>query len=154
MTKEEQLKIYSAYLPYKLQVINAYQNIYTIYGITNKMYDNYGNVGLLTTNGWMDMDDAWENKPILYDMSYLTKEVEHEGERFMPVEKLMKMRSVDPNSFCCEKRKQKAIEALLNDMRLTDRISIDMYNKLLEWHFNVFNLPESEYINKATLTNK
>ncbi|WP_312306569.1 hypothetical protein [Chryseobacterium sp.] len=29
---------------------------------------------------------------------------------------------------------------------------LGIYQKLLEWHFNVFNLPQSEYIKKATLT--
>lgn len=30
----------------------------------------------------------------------------------------------------------------------------EKFQMLLKWHFNVFNLPEDQFINKATLTNK
>ena len=39
------------------------------------------------------------------------------------------------------------------DSRMCTR-QYQKFQKLLEWHFNVFQLPESEYINKATLNDE
>lgn len=140
-TKEELIKIYSAYLPYGLSVFFEENNAFYPLVINNPS---------VSMKGGFNINEVIneEMKPLLWDMDMLTKEIEHKGERFIPIEFLMKMRSVDINNFCCENRKQKAVDALLNDLKITNRIAIDMFNKLLEWHLNVFGLDESEYIKK------
>jgi len=145
-TKEELLKIYSAYLPYQLEM--QYQESEQFGILQSILCVDDSDDARLGISNMFQSDHYWLFKPILYSMDMLTKEIEHKRERFIPVHYLMKMRSVNPDSFCCDTRKQKAIDALLNDLKITNRISIDMFNKLLDWNFNVFGLDESEYIKK------
>lgn len=79
MTKEEQLKIYSAYLPYGLKICTSYGN-----GKWNNPKKLTGaDIDRISTRS-----SNVQYKPILYDLSYLTKEIEHEGERFVPLKVL------------------------------------------------------------------
>lgn len=130
----EQLKIehLSAYLPYGLKITSIHK-LHSGTGIGSIKH-------ILTTKSKL-------YKPILRPLSDLTKEIEHNGERFVPIERL----------------------ACLYDFELSDRYFIRMYidggyttsllelpyilvQKLLEWHFNVFNLPEDLYVDINTLT--
>ena len=74
------------------------------------------------------------HKPILYPLSDLTKEIECNGEKFVPVEKLNEL-------IGCEFGINSGI------LWITDKSSIGFseefipfYEKLFEWHFDVFNL--------------
>jgi hypothetical protein len=138
MNKEEQLKIYSAYLPYGLMIeTRTDEEIKTEGSYISKLIgiDQYGLVDEFH-NTW-----EYEVRPILYDLSYLTKEIEHEGEIIILAEKIFK-------------REWQDIAEYYVRCNQIMKLSYDNIQLLLKHHFNVFNLPESEYINKATITNK
>lgn len=68
-------------------------------------------------------------KPILRPLSDLTKEIEHNGEKFVPQEKLRWVWQDDP-------------DVLWNQIYLRG-IDITAYELLLDWHFDVDSLIES-----------
>ena len=73
----------SAYLPYRLKVIsNVNNHLYEVIGITKDeiCIDD-------STQGWFSYNLF---KPVLRPMSYLTKEIEHNGEKFVPFDRLEK----------------------------------------------------------------
>lgn len=189
MDKDELLKIYSAYLPYGLKGRSIY----------NANDDEQNEDCILTLkdglNNQVGIDD-WVNqysypiKPILYDLSYLNKEIEHEGETFVPMLKLAKMESGqfeylddDENgipiigydatdfdmgsmTFANVYRFEYDQESGLFVVNIYDEggkqedlIGMDevclsnllLREKILEWHFNIFNIPEDQFINKSTL---
>ena len=123
-TKEELLNIYSSYLPYELKFIGDSDDIKTLTPSKLVLIENlyYGSL----------------EKPILYSMDYLTKEIEHKGEKFYPYEKLHLCFS-DVTNFLNE------------DLWIGQWWDYEKVCKLLEWHFNVFGLSDSEYIKKETL---
>ncbi|MEJ5105525.1 hypothetical protein [Chryseobacterium sp. MYb328] len=132
MTKEELLKIFSAYLPYGLKICTSYNNGKS----WNKPKKMLG----------ADLDrlrTLVKYIPILYDLSYLTKEIEHEGEKVIPIDYIS----------TSIKDSQTTMRRVENNQSL-DVLDYWKIQRLLELHFNVFQLPEGEYINKATLTNK
>ncbi|WP_312394792.1 hypothetical protein [Chryseobacterium sp.] len=139
MTKEELIKIFSAYLPYDLDVCTSYgspklNNPKKMFGADIDRIKRNKNLSFIM-------------KPILYDLSYLTKEIEHNGEFFEPMEKMHK-------DWDCEAEIQ-FLYALSDDWASAeDKLQFAPYSifqKLLAWHFNVFGLEENEFINKANL---
>jgi len=139
MTTEEQLKIYAAYLPYNV----AFSDLTC--DMPNKLI-------LGTENFYGVLEDAIHLNTIrlhLWDLSYLTKEIEHEGERFVPIQKLRK--------HCIEELGAKdydtdiGIDKLVKGWELIywPKLFID---KLLEWHFNIFGIPAGEFIPKTLKT--
>lgn len=172
MNKDELLKIYSVYLPHgltgelKYDVTEDFQDedwvedlskfekgaIWKLAGYADE--DLSIPMGEGDFSGWL-----WRNgntyagidrsvKPILYDLSYLTKEIEHGGERFVPLHRIL-----EEYCFDLSKMDEEYILSFKESL-----IEVDMSYKtaqmLLSWHFNIFSLPEDQFINKATLTNK
>ncbi|SHH90183.1 hypothetical protein SAMN05421866_4205 [Chryseobacterium oranimense] len=142
MTKEEQLKIYSAYLPYGLELQHKYEKA--------------KHEGESVLRSWvkplepLDLGclfphrkDSFDWKPILYDLSYLSKEIEHEGVKVIPIDYISLSKA---NS-------QRIMRRYANGQSL-DVLEQWQFERLLQLHLNVFNLPEDQFINKATLTNK
>jgi hypothetical protein len=78
---------------------------------------------------------GFENfKPILRPLSDLTKEIEVNGKKFVPIEKVQDWNtSID---FA------KEFEALLEDERWLSTTSYLLVELLFEWHFDVFGLIE------------
>lgn len=138
--KEITLKEWSAYLPYKTK-FQSYMDVpfeemeknptWILDGI-NRMFGGYC---LLTAEN-SDAYSVATCKPILRDLD-LTKEIEHNGEKFVPVIVLAKTRSSYSDSFPLER----AGEALKNDL-IGMRLPYDMVQKLLLWHFNVFQISD------------
>lgn len=121
-TKEELLKIYSAYLPYNLSVkLNT----------DDKFPDREFTLNSIKCDDIFYLENM---KPVIYSMDMLTKEIEHKGERFIPA----KLFYDCPQEILRLKKRP-----LYHSYKIID--------KLLEWHFNVFGLDESEYIKKETL---
>lgn len=180
MTKEEQLKIYSAYLPYGLKFISNKDNQqYLLTGI-----DNIIKWPLWASTEWNDKSHKYEPeinlkpggtigngfklkevKPVLYPLEYLTKEIDHEGESFIPIVELLKIKfpnqqgryatteySTYGHPFACF-RVDAGKQIRINTSDLENQ-PYWIIQKLTEWKLNVFGLEESEYINKATLTQK
>lgn len=82
-------------------------------------------------------------KPLLFPLSSLTKEIEVNGERFVPIKKLFGEDSDGSMLLWLEN-----IHAMFCRFDYT----ISYYNKLLEWHFDVFGLIERGLaIDKTTI---
>lgn len=136
-TKEELLKIYGAYAPYKLHILHTEKKMALIVSGCYFNENSEENIQLKLLN-WEIKVNSDEVKPILYSMDYLTKEIEYKGERFYPYEKLHLCFSDVTN--------------LLNeDLWIGQWWDYEKVCKLIEWHFNVFGLSDSEYIKKETL---
>ena len=96
-------------------------------------------------------------KPILYPLSWLTKEIECNDSQFIPSKTLMRLSRNDnfeySLTFAFIRMLKLDIEQgnerdLINDL---NNAPYWVIQKLIEWHFNVFNLPEHLYIDKSTL---
>lgn len=135
MNKDELLKIYSACLPYKTPITLASEE-YNYDGLTTILSPHY-------------LLDWQRNKCKislhLWDLSYLTKEIEHEGKKITPIVEIMN----DGDDIF-----EDMLIRLAAGLSKPDRLPYRIFIKLLSYHFNVFNLPEDQFINKATLTNK
>ena len=132
--KMEPLHYLSAYWPYNLQLIDSDGGVHNLFGLEhpNEMllisqeHNQYGRARI----------DNRDLKPLLHPLSKLTEEIEHNGERFVPLHEILmwyskpywpKNRPVNP----------------IRDWRFKDIL------KLTEWHFDVFNLiPEGKAIEK------
>lgn len=134
MTKDEQLKIYSAYLPYKLNVKSERTGI--IYEL-NTFSDMRGR-GIENRDIETILSDNF--KPVLYDLSYLTKEIEYNCLIIKPIEYI--------STSIADRNK---ILKMVENKEPLDVLPQWKFEKLLKFHFNVFNLSEDQFINKITL---
>lgn len=79
-----------------------------------------------------------DSKPILRPLSDLTKEIEVNEERFVPIERIINERDCDAE--------YDFIEALEDDINSMDEKILfapySVMDKFLEWHFDVFGLIE------------
>ncbi|NIV12884.1 MAG: hypothetical protein GWN62_16865 [Aliifodinibius sp.] len=78
---------------------------------------------------WAELDTN-THKPILRPLSDLTKEIEHNGERFIPIKNIGKTSTFYGDTPICNIEK---------DYRLW---AVWEFEKLLEWHFDIFGLIE------------
>lgn len=81
-------------------------------------------------------------------MDMLTKEIEHEEERFIPLNKIGNL-----NLGHCDwisNERERLIEKY-GFQHWFEVVPVGIVNKLLELHFNVFGLEESEYIKKENI---
>lgn len=136
-----ELKHLSPYLPYKLGFMLSDIGIFNIdseYQKPNEAYEKLKLTNILISerievelehyNGWgIGFIELEEIKPILRPLSDLTKEIEVNGEKFVPHIKL----GGRPNL------KDYDIEYLSKNI---DNISYGLVSKLIEWHFDVFGL--------------
>ena len=93
------------------------------------------NTGNGTSTNWVGIKTAlrYDFKPILFSLDQLTKYITIGGETFVP---LYKLSGVDPK----EVSLRDVFDIGLN------KASYNEIQKLHEWHFNVFNLKEDQYI--------
>lgn len=174
MNKDELLKIYSAYLPYGLKIgFEGEEHEHSFVGLE---LSNEG-VMLISPFGDFGRADIQKCKPILYDLSYLTKPIEHEGKDIIPIIELYKKANskakygVLTSGIERTDKGQSYTFHVFEDGKHVFKLSTythgygtffldnlmvinaySLYQELLKLHFNFFNIPESEYINKATLT--
>jgi len=96
---------------------------------------------LLTVNNYNTLIDNQEWKPILINLSDLTKEIEVNGEKFKPLERLTQIMGVEGMNVL---RSDLSIKVLYSkqfiDMDFTSYLGA--IQKLFEWHFDVFGLIE------------
>jgi hypothetical protein len=97
---------------------------------------------------------TWEQasikvKPILRPLSDLTKEIEVNGEKFIPIRKILKEVGINYPLECYNQDEQ----WILNDgYRAIGEFPHRKVNQLIEWHFDVFRLiPEKLAIDINTL---
>ncbi len=122
-----ELKHIAPYLPYglKYQEENKAQTIL-------KTVD----AGIDMVNfGWGNAKYLREIKPILRPLSYLTKEIEVNGKKFVPLTELLNISNFDVSKMSWE-------EQLDYGHIYCDLSFINFYDLqlLLEWHFDVFGL--------------
>lgn len=139
----------SPYLPYS---VNA--------EITKRTYPSWVGIKKLTLENYFTYKSKKNTiKPILHPLSDLTKEIEHNGEKFVPIEKLLKIKFAGwyndkigtryskttfestPNyAKCCfVNHATHSIEIWLRGF---DNECYWIVQKLIEWHFDVFGLIE------------
>jgi|688.fasta_scaffold780922_2 hypothetical protein len=85
-------------------------------------------------------------KLIFRPLSDLTKEIEVNGERFYPLEKLTEIFGGRPISFdgnCFYTKIQESVVRKKEDAVPLHFSQLDAFNKLFEWHFDVFGLIEN-----------
>ena len=87
----------------------------------------------LTIKNYVQLLEGHKAIPILHPLSDLTKEIEHKGDRFKPIESI-----TYPYT---EKWEQSFYEAWKLDIS-TGYLSYQNWNKLVSWHFDVFGLIE------------
>jgi len=190
-TKEELLKIYSAYLPYEFELEVLKKGMYfpypnhlsagrrIVFNVDQMPFKIWCNP---TNSDWLDILFR-DTKPVLYSMDMLTKEIEYKEERFIP---LIKLYGEEIVLFNARKRNAK-IEckviktahdefdySLFIDDKMVFKYATYIgyevgsffqknafitnpfykYQKLFEWHFNVFGLDESEYIKKEIINER
>ena len=158
-----ELKHWSAYLPYGL---NTKYDLHDVVGGGHIFRDK-----LLTTDNIQFVLDYC--KPILRPLSDLTKEIEVGGKRFVPIVELAKIENgwddscsilryyfnegITVKSFYVVDYISDELEwrfGIKQDMTMflfcNDNIhtfnQFKLFEKLFEWHFNVFNLPEDLWI--------
>jgi len=146
MTQEQKLKIYAAYLPYGLKVIYGYDRTVKKEGFLRGYDVRYGfqvfNPRLVFGHEFVNPDLV---KPVLYSMDWLTKEIVHEGETFVPIDKI---RNLDIGYVDWITVEREAWIERYGRKWWLGRIPYVMVQLLLSWHFNIFSLPETDYIKK------
>lgn len=138
MTKEDLKKIYSSYFPYKLEVYHIDTDWAEDREITATLTGVFEDC--LTFNQGADyyyQDNDIVVKPILYDLSYLTKEE-------------LKNAGFDDHIDFITNEREGWIKkyGLENYMK---KLPYGHFQYLVSNHYNVFQLPEDQFINKATL---
>ena len=135
--KKLELKHLAPYLPCELKVLRPDGR--TVLGV----YGLQGNLIVHRENNELTYSGFTGSKPILRPLSDLTKEIEVNGEKFVPFERLCLM------SDYSEYMQQ--IEEDVYEMNTPVRWPYEIVEKLFEWHFNVFNLPEHLWVDINTL---
>lgn len=136
------LEIYSAYLPYKLHV--GFETDDDTHEVVSVGLDGLRLVSPHYNYGYCDFDTP---KPILRNLSDLTKEIEHEGEVFVPIDLL------DSDLYPIDYFKDTDhYDYVLRWLRSEDKshhlqfLPYGLIQQLIKWKFNIFNLPQDEYV--------
>jgi len=121
-----ELKHLAPYLPHKLKTVNF--NV-------GKLLDKPLISELIASNIMCFVDGSTEQKILLRPLSDLTKEIEVNGEKFVPIEKVENWNtSIDFG---------KELVSLIEDERWLSTTSYVLVELLFEWHFDVFGLIEN-----------
>lgn len=137
-----ELKHLAPYLPYGLKI--QWDDTKDIYGIsfgeTNYNDNLYSLETLVFT---MEGKDVLGWKPILRPLSDLTKEIEHDGEKFVPVD-WIEMNLRKGIDIYKPLNPEFPIEITITTNDYSHEVELyDGYlimQKLISWHFDVFNL--------------
>ena len=120
------------YLPYGLKLQYVVREKVEKTGIMKKIIHNEDETNPTKVSiDWNDAEHIWMFKPILRPLSDLTKEIEHNGGKFVPI---------DYNAF--RESKEHLIE-FQNKFAHYKSVKYGIIERLLEWHFDVFGLIDS-----------
>ncbi|MGM1427938.1 hypothetical protein ACS126_01680 [Sphingobacterium lactis] len=133
------IKELAPYLPYKLKVKTRVGDkileMMSLSTVTHK-----GQICIETYDG--TFGDMWF-KPLLRPLSSLTEEIEHNGERFVPKDRLRKI----SGAFEPEEEFKNTFTIHMVDGFVTGFSALcmhvnqlELFNKLHEWHFDTANL--------------
>ncbi len=119
-----ELKHLAPYLPYRVKGLDEQQNQIEVIGVKNETY-------FIDSGNNYAYGDIQRLKPILRPLSDLTKEIEVNGEKFVPIDWIDKNHNANNYAPCA--------------IMLDGTIELGFYKdfqKLFEWHFDVFGLIE------------
>lgn len=134
------------YLPYGLKFLSPKHRL------------KFGEQIILTSRGMSLCDDGSLNIEFLYDddlifsnemktcklilrpLSDLTKEIEVNGEKFVPIERVRN----DYSGFFFETNPELLIKSKNTNMYISLNWTIEFQQKLYEWHFDIHGLIEKE----------
>ena len=139
-----ELKHIAPYLPYGLKVLRPdNKTILDVEGIVGNLFI-FHEIGKLETYGSIRSS---ANKPILRPLSDLTKEIEHNGERFVPADNFYK---IDDEQCFSHSRLDEIINIV--KLGLCKQAPYMFVEKLIEWHIDIFGLiPQGLAIDINTL---
>jgi len=158
---ELQIKHLAPYLPYAIRFSTDFDHIrYVMAGleiqksiVVLKAYNNAKNKKRLAIKTMVKNNC----KPILRPLSDLSKEIEHKGEKFVPIVEFLKMAhetwfkekentiyseieySITPNQVKAYITFMATKDIVLYYL-MPENFPVWIYNKLCEWHFDIFNL--------------
>ena len=119
-----ELKHLASYLPYKLIWIDCdYEHTHEMIGLE---FDRVMFISDQNDYGFCNISEI-NTKPILRPLSDLTKEIEINGEKFIP-SKLIN------EAFGCQFTETIILTTNINNLQYS------IIQKLLEWYFDIFNL--------------
>ena len=149
------------YLPYglKMQYIvrDVVERVGTMTSISHNESETHPTrIGI----DWYDEEHIWMFKPLLLPLSSLTKEIEHNGEKFVPMYKLWELCGfeigrgqyikIHPNCLITSNFGT-AHEFRINISDITSS-NYNVILKLYEWHFDIHNLiPNNLAIDKSKI---
>lgn len=138
---------------------------YLPYGITGSVdkesyyiYEESDRIGELKSIDLTDLDyelvvysdsgyflcNISEFKPLLRPLSYLTEEIEHNGERFVPIKRIQELFNLSEQSSYLLADTVKSLSDFFFTRDLTDvfrfETVVSINSKLHEWHFDTANL--------------
>lgn len=142
------IKEVTPYLPFKLQwKFEGSDDIHEVMGID---ITDFG-IHLFSPYGDYGKCRIYEGKPLLRPLSQLTEEIEHNGERFVPIDRINnygKTSGLQPVSYgICDRDINPNLTTYGGgswEGGIEEDISTfqfyRLYEKLFEWHFDVFGL--------------
>lgn len=152
---ELELKHIAPYLPYGLKIKSGNYTLRNLVIEVDNYSSSHNEVSL------KNVVSGIGHKPILRPLSDLTKEIEHNGERFVPI---FEIYNIVNNISHVQRKKLKAVlnkdlngkyvsKAILDFKGKFNAIyikhnevlkcSYEVIQKLLEWHFDIFSLLEN-----------
>jgi len=119
--KKLELKHLAPYLPYGLKGMSKNETVFLL--------STYQNMGCFIENRTIDtfLNDGY--KPILRPLSDLTKEIKHNGEKFVPYIKA--------------NWSKRECDMYILGQKNINQAPYWFTEKLLEWHFDIFGLIEA-----------
>jgi len=90
-----------------------------------------------------------DSRPILRDISDLKKEIEHNGEKFVPIEKIFKpdlLKILGDSDGVFDTWTNRSDGKVINHP-----LSLDVWQKFIEWKFNICNLPTELWVDVNNL---
>lgn len=133
-----ELKHLSAYLPYGVRVLRP--DLKTILDVKGVI----GNLIVFNENGLETYGSIFYSKLILRPMSDLNKEIDHNGERLVPMEKVREafgsvdFRNIDFDPFSIFNCNYSSEFPEKVDITFAEIYGI--FQLLLSWHFDIFNI--------------
>lgn len=131
---ELEVKHLAPYLPYGLKLQYVVRGVVQSTGIMRSISHNDFETHPTRVNiNYQGEEHIWMFRPILRPLSDLTKEIEHNGEKFVPIEKCGYCSLEDCTNESGE------IEEITSS-HILGFMPFNYFDKLLEWHFDVFGL--------------
>ena len=127
------------YLPYGLEIMFEYRaNFKCDPNYFKRLKLEGSNISIIGKKTYSIVS----SKPILRPLSDFKKEIDFNGEKFVPKHNI---HLADPDGYYSSYELDE-----IEDKIITSPVEIIPYcfvQKLLEWHFNVFNLPRNLFVN-------